>query len=69
MDDFDAGFLLAIIISLVLGGLLCSITYESGKEFTKSEAISAKVAEYYIDENQNKAFRFIKGEESCNYKY
>lgn len=64
-DDFSAGLLGVFLIAVVgfIGGVIGSITthsshVEEGRQQLRDEAVKANHAEYYIDTNNQRAWRW-----------
>lgn len=58
-DSFDSGFGLGIVVGLIIGFFISFTCYQLyGMKYEKS-AIDAGVAEYYLDQNHQRQFRYL----------
>lgn len=66
MDLLDA-FVVCVVVAILAAIPSCAIGANMGEKFMMHKAYEAGVAEYYLDENNNKQFRWkTPGKDAAN---
>jgi len=60
MDDFRTGFFFGIALGILAITLVVGITHKVTTSSFQESAIEANVAEYYIDSELEKQFRYLE---------